>query len=296
MSEIYKQLSEDIFLKNYVNGVLHDASGPVTVEIFQDGDSIATPSTTHISTGIYSANIASSHTQEETELTAIWSYNSTTKTDKYDVVTPYLDVQTIISLAPDGTPWEDAKYAEAYARNKITRATAQTFGNELKTILVLGRGTDYLPLPHRIIDFTQMYENNNLVIDSNIDLNIFNQFGVVVSSTNFALVLDPVGRDFAEFRQTGIKFMGRAFKESYSYSIFGRFGWESVPEAIASATRELIEDYWCQDNKWREAYVLNIKTTSGWQVEFQPGVFVSTGNSYVDYILADYTWLGVVII
>jgi len=286
--EIYKDSSETIYFRNYVSGVLTNTDGAVVATLLDSAmEEVSVLDVTTGTTGTYSALIPKSATTEETELYVRWDFDEIDKTDPYEVVTPYLDTYDIISLAPSGTSWSDAKYAEQYARNKINAATGQTFGNRTKYVSSLGKGTDVLTLNERVISCTALYENTLQVIQIG-GVDEFNDFGydIRVSDSNMAIVVDDT-TDIVEYRQTGLRYRGKAFTESYDYKVYGVFGWGRVPSEISSATKELIQDYWCNDNKWRETYVKSMKN-GDWTVEFDPGVYVGTGNFYVDAMIQDY--------
>lgn len=291
--EIYKDSSETVYLRNYVNGVLTnlDSVPEVELEVIV-GDEAESGSGTTLSvatgaTGVYSVTIPQSATVAESVAVLYWASEDLAKTDRYNVVTPYIDTYDLISLSPEGTDWEDLKYAEQYARNKINQATGQTFGKTYGSIEVPGRGSDVLPLTKRLIDYSYIYENNSLIIDVEEEENLFG-YDIRVSDTNASLLIDR-DTDIVEYRATNSSYRGSAFAEDYQYKIVGNFGWNYVPSAIESCAKELVGDYWCNDNKWRESYINKMKS-GDWQVEYHPGVYMSTGNSYVDAVLSDYLW------
>ncbi len=291
--ELYKDLPDNAYLKIYVEGVLTNADGDVSAELFDiDGSSLDDDLTvTHVSTGIYKVTVPASATAEEGNITIEWSYDSVVKIDIYSIITPYIEISDLLEIVPEGTSWKDAKYAEAYARNKIDAMTGQSFGNQYKQMAVKGKGTDILIMPQRIISFNELVENNELVVDDTT--NTFNH-NIEVSKSNFAIMVSTT-EDVIEYRQTGIRSRGGAFKEAWDYKVTGRFGWENVPEDIRSCSKELIKNYFCSDNTYREGYVLNVKSNT-WQIEFDTGVFSGTGNFYVDSILSDYVWIQMVVI
>lgn len=285
--EIYKSYSETAYLRIYVNGVLTNASGSVTAKIYDIYGEVLvnSPTITAVSTGIYSLVIPATATVEEGDFSVVWSFNGIQKTNIYSVVTPYIEAYDLLSVVPDGTSWEGAKIAEQYARDKIEAFTGQTFGNQIKIVNCKGKGTDFLPVPQRIISFESVVENGVEVIDITDEINDFGN-DVKISSTKYALEVDR-DSDVTEYRQTGMRTRGGAFKESWDYDVYGKWGWEFVPNDIQLVAKELVRDYFCQDNKFKESYVLSVKT-NGFGTQFDPGIFYGTGNSYCDLILNDY--------
>lgn len=290
--EIYKSSPENAYLRIYVEGVLTDAESEVTATLFGDEEPVEleVDKVSDIE-GTYKTTIPAMYTSEEGDIFIQWTFDDTVKTDVFTIVTPYIDTYTLLSLCPVGTTWEEAKYAEQYARLKIEAATGQSFGNQNKSVNLKGRGTDVLVSTERIISFNSLTENNVLVIDS--EINIFGE-NIKVSDTNFGLCVDRTS-SIVDYRQTGIRDRGGIFKESYDYLVEGSFGWESVPVEVAAASQELISDYWCSDNQYRESYVKRIKS-GDWSVDFDSGVFAGTGNSYVDSLLSDYYIINMVVV
>jgi hypothetical protein len=292
--ELYIGQSANIYLRLYSDGILTDPLGSVTAKLFDELVLIETLDVIDVEPGIYKVILSSLDTYKEGELSIEWSYDDIIKTDVYNVVTPYIDTFDLLEIMPEGTEWADAKYAEQYARYKINSATGQTFGNQSKILDgVKGRGTDVLPLPQRAIRIDKLFENNRLVIDIDQNYNVFND-KIKISPSKYSLLIDKE-EDVVDFRQTGIKNRGGAFKESFNYSIKGKFGWESVPPDIASCSKELIKSYLCSDKVYKESYLLAIQN-GDWSLEFNPGVFSSTGNVYCDHILSDYININLVVI
>lgn len=289
--EIYKNTSEQVAFYNYVNGQLTDLeevpSATYTLLVGEESSVTGTLSVATGTTGIYTALIPESLTNDEGIIDVEWETESSSSLRSYNVVTPYIDVHELVSISPSGASWEEMKYAEVYARNKIQQATGQTFGLTLTSVTAHGNGTDILPLVKRVEEVRKLYENQLLVIDTEEEIQNFS-YPIRVTSTNSAIAIDR-DSDIAEWRQTGILDRGHAFTEGYEYKLYGEFGWKRVPEAIKSCSKELISDYFCNDKKWRDSYISKIKS-GDWQIEYHPGVFMSTGNSYVDTILSDYIW------
>lgn len=293
--EIYKGSPENIYFRNYLEGTLANITDTVTVAISGDGitGSPVTLSVTKVDDGVYRATIPATATAEEGEITAVWSYSTLTVSQTYTVVTPYVETYDLLSICPSGTSWDDIKYSELYARNKINGVTGQSFGKFTSSESAQGKGTDYLLLPKRILSINKLYKNNVLVIDIDGDTNTFGE-DVMVSPSKYSIVIDR-DYDVTEHRQTGIIYRGGAFREEDSFVVNGLYGWDSVPSDISSCAKELVSDYWCKDNTWRESYVSKIKA-GDWQAEFSSDVFTGTGNSYVDLILTDYIWINMVVI
>jgi hypothetical protein len=80
------------------------------------------------------------------------------------------------------------------------------------------------------------------------------------------------------------------FQNGYRYKVFGRFGYEYLPDEV-----ELIKDYFSKDNIWRNKYVNKISTFD-WDFEYGSGATSGTGNLYADQLLSDYVISKVLLI
>lgn len=282
--EIYVGSPETVYFRNYRNGQLMPLTGPPATVKIVDGQVVETLSVATVGTGVYSTDLLS---LEEESFQVKWSSDGLDYTQTYQTITPYVEIYDLISASPDDATWEEMKDAEKYARFRIDSFTSQRFGKRYDAYDASGNGTDYLPLPRRLLQIKKLYENNNLVIDIDNDVNTFGR-NVKPSQQHSSLQVDST-YDIAEWRMTGIDMRGWAFREGYKYLVEGYFGWDSVPNDVQICSKELISDYFCSDRKWREDYVTSLKN-GDWTAQFDPAFFFGTGNSYVDAILTDYIW------
>lgn len=97
-------------------------------------------------------------TQTETELEVRWDFTMdgvpVTKSDYFEVVTPYLSIAEVKRIAPEFSD-EDAAEVEASVRHVINAHTGQSFGFQRgRTYTVEGHGESALRLPQRLVGIT----------------------------------------------------------------------------------------------------------------------------------------------
>ena len=101
-------------------------------------------------TGKYYVDIDARTIQDESVLDVTWEWDGNPsvgfnreRKSQYRVVTPYVDIDTLISIFPEAT-FDELKSAEHYARTIVDNFTGQTFGKAKKHLTMFGSGTDYL--------------------------------------------------------------------------------------------------------------------------------------------------------
>lgn len=238
-----------------------------------------------------------------------WSYSvdgsQVTETDFVYVVTPYSTIDEIVSELGFSMRPEDANYysydkirsAARIARMTINTELGFSLQKESKTVTAYGDGADVLIIPEKIISINSITENDELVIDSTNNYNIFG-FDVEITETGYGIRVVPPnpGDDIdeqEEFDYTGLS-RGR-FRDGYRYEITGVFGWSYIPVEIKQCMYLLINDLLCNDSLWRSKYVKKINSGQ-MSVELSSQSFNGTGNALVDSILQKFKMIQAVII
>jgi hypothetical protein len=214
-----------------------------------------------------------------------------------NVVTPYIELHEIKEILGKNASDEECFQAEAAARQIINAHTGQEFGFFEGTIKVLSNYDEALPLPRRMIEPTKIVAGSTVIFDRNTPTSYLNYLGenqfVVTGSGMFLkrpiwasslVVGDMYSADPIEAPSyTGV----RKFENDILYTITGKFGYETVPEAVRQAAQILTEQYECADKEYREQYLESIKSAD-WRIQFNSGAYRRTGNARADKLLSPY--------
>ena len=326
MAEIYKDQTSPIKTKIFWGGELVDADGSVTAVIYDITEDntvspavsptvpVGTFTATKLETdmGTYQVILPLSLCRRNRKFKVEWRYtvNNNQASHIYftDVVTPYANLSDIIDDLNFGTDPSDPNYksyhelqmAEKYARKLIEIYTNQVFHLYDDRQIVYGSGADILPMPFKINQIHELYENDVLLVD-NIN-NISNwTYAPMISESGFGIRINKqqlndgmvyVSNGLVPPTINDLGFSG-AFKKDYRYSVQGRFGWSSVPDNVEEACIILIKQFFDQDRAWKDKYVKNISTFD-WQFEFLDKAHTGTGNLYADQLLSPYVLNGMV--
>jgi hypothetical protein len=229
-------------------------------------------------------------------------FNST----EYIYVTiPYLTVDEIIlelgfSPYPEGAnyqPFEKIHAAARTARMIINNYLGFSLTENTNPVVAYGTNADVLSLPHRIIEFKKLYENDQLIIDIDEDIN---NWGVEleITETNNALrvIASTAGEDIQESERSFILDINPAkFKDGYRYKVEGTFGYQVLPLEVKQAMLLIVNDLLCNDSIWRSKYVKKMNTGQ-MSVELSSLAFAGTGNAIADAILQKFKMIQLVII
>jgi hypothetical protein len=256
--------------------------------------------------GVYEVYPAISYTTRNRQLKLEWVYSvegtSVTKTHKLFVTTPYVDLAQAADALGIGSDMSDPNYksyydltqAERWARKIIENYTGQQFYLYDGLHTVYGAGTDVLPLPFKLSEIHEVYQNDILIID---EINkVYNSvYPIMLSESGFGIRVDKSNMlDNTVYTANGMVpptindiGSGGAFGRGYTYRVAGRYGWEEVPDEVELATIELMKDYFSKDKAWRNKYLHSIQTFD-WHFEYNQESYRGTGNVYVDQILLPY--------
>jgi hypothetical protein len=326
MAEIYKDQTSPIKTKIFWGGELVDADDDVIAVVYDITEDntisptvnpnvpVGTFTATKLETdmGTYQVVLPLSLCRRNRKFKVEWRYevdgNQASHIYFTDVVTPYANLSDIIDDLNFGTDTSDPNYksyhelqmAEKYARKLIEIYTNQVFHLYDDRQIVYGSGADILPMPFKMNQIHELYENDVLLVD-NIN-NISNwTYAPMISESGFGIRVNRQQlNDGMVYVSNGlvpptINDLGSsgAFKKDYRYSVQGRFGWLSVPDNVEEACIILIKQFFDQDRAWKDKYVKNISTFD-WKFEFMEDAHRGTGNLYADQLLSPYVLNGMV--
>jgi hypothetical protein len=327
MAEIYKDQTAPVKTKIFwageitnadndlVTATIYDITEDNTVNPTVDPNSVLlTLQATKLETdiGTYQVVIPFAYCRRNRKFKIVWSYsvNGNQASHSYfiDVVTPYANMADILEDLNIGTDPGDPNYktyhelqmAEKYARKLIESFTAQFFYLYDETQIVYGHGSDILPLPFRIHEIHELYENDILLVDK-INSNNNWIYNPIISESNFGIRVNK--QDLVDnliYSANGLvppsvndRGSRGAFKKDYRYSVAGRFGWSSVPDNVEEACIILIQQFFDKDKDWRNKYVKSVSTFD-WKFEYMEDAHRGTGNLYADQLLTPYVINGMV--
>ena len=228
--------------------------------------------------------------------------------DNLNIERPYVDPATLGSTAS-----EIAKYTEyeGLAR-EIINAITGGFYYYTDWIETTGQGTDYLSLWDRVYKIRKVYENAELVWDSDQDPAALGNWNYIITKDKTAITKDPVVQTGAENRaesypvglylapsdsleifdteDSGNTFalkVGVVFPEGWDYLINYEGGYKVVPYDIKEATMLLIEDIKCGKLEYFKRYITSYNTDQ-YRIQIDKDSFNGTGNILVDKILEKY--------
>lgn len=209
------------------------------------------------------------------------------------VVTPVLELHEVKAILGDDATDDEVRSVEAAVRHVINAHTGQTFGYSEKTIVVPGTGDRSLRLPERLISFTVLETPEAT----------YNTAGFSIASDGWylrlyqssLLTIKQMPPEFSLDRgpviQTPYTSYWSNFSRSRTFSITGKWGYESVPAQVKEAARLLVNDYACSEALYRDRYLESIKAAD-WRLQFSSQAWDYTGNVRADQLLADYVLLN----
>ena len=326
MAEIYIDQTSPIKTKIFWGGQIIDADGIVTATVYDITEdatvnptvdpevAIVTLTAEKLETdaGTYQVVIPIQYCRRNRKFKVVWEYEvgGVEGSHSYytDVVTPYANMSDIWEDLNLGTDPSDPNYktyhevqmAEKYARKLIEGFTAQSFYLYDDTQIVYGHGADILPLPFKLYEIHELYENDVLLYDAINDVNNW-MYVPQVSESGFGIRINRQNLlDNTIYTANGMvpptindyNYRG-AFKKDARYSVQGRFGWSSVPDNIEEACIVLIGQFFEKDTAWRNKYVKGINTFD-YKFEYMEDAHRGTGNLYADQLLLPYVITGMV--
>ena len=318
MAEIYINSTAPIKHKVFYRGEISDADSNPIVEVYDVTDDPAlipelTPDLLvltldteklEVDTGVYQVFLPYSYTDKPRSFKFKWIYEvnseEMSKVHSIFVVPPYTDITQAMDVLNLGIDPSDPNYkdyfqlaeAERYARKQIEYFTLQRFYLADQLFTVYGSGADSLPMPFRLVEVHELYENDILLVDTIHDINNWN-YSLQISESQFGIRVNRAGMlDNTVYLANGmvpptINYEdGGAFRKGVPYRLQGKFGWGVVPDEVELACIELMRDFFNKDG-WRNRYIKSISTFD-WQFEYGTQSSTGTGNLYVDQLLSPY--------
>ncbi len=263
----------------------------------------------------YRATLNMADTQREGELQVDWSLTvdtvPVTKTDYFEVITPYLTYGEVKEIWPNATDAEIAE-VEAAVRFVINAHTGQTFGfASNKTIVVEGHGDNSLRLPSRLVTLTGWS-----TLTANLDPNAViivsdgwylkkawaDELSQITSTSTYWTGWDSVnsaapGEPGYEkpshgpvISAPGTSGISTPWRAGYPFTIVGDWGYKTVPNVVRAAARLLVNDYACQEIAYRDRYLESVKAAD-WRLQFSSRAWEYTGNVRADQLLSEFVLL-----
>jgi hypothetical protein len=313
--------------KIFWKGVLSDADSLPTVKIFDITEDPAisppvSPTTqlasltaekSEIDPGTYDVYLPLSLTDRQRKLQLTWIYqvesNTVSKVHEVFVTKPYADIAQAMDALGVSSHASDPNYksyaelcaAERWARKIIENYTGQDFYLYDDLYTVYGAGSDVLPLPYKLNDLHELYENDILLLDN---INAINNltYNVQVSETGFAIRVNKANMlDNTVYTANGMvppsinDFESGVFRSGATYKVQGKYGWIDIPDEVELACIELMKDYFSNDKNWRNKYLKKMQSFD-WNFEYNGDSFRGTGNVYVDQLLDQYVLTQMMVI
>jgi len=264
-----------------------------------------TPVKSEVDTGTYNLYLPFDYSNRQKQLRLEWTYRvngqDARKEHKIFVQTPYTDMSQAIDALGLGSDYSDPNSksytelcnAERYARKLIEAYTGQQFYLYDDVQIAYGSGSDILPLPYKLSELHELYQNDILLLDTINDIDNWN-YNTIISESGFGIRINRANMlDNTVYTANGMvpppinDTYNGVFANGSTYRIQGKFGWEEVPDEVDLACIELMKDYFSKDKIWRNKYMKSIKTFD-WQFEYNSGTYSGTGNLYADQILLPY--------
>ena len=208
-----------------------------------------------------------------------------TKTQKYNVVTPYISTRWIKKNLMEGSSDEEIRGAEAAARYIVQAHTGQTFGKVTETKIITGAGGDSLALPARAISIDTI---NGVALPASYSITgdgwylSHPRFGLPSIRADYygiheanGVIENPYGYHYQTFIKDG------------KFEIAGTWGYDEVPDAVTEAMKLLVNDYASGDSMYRDRYLVSM-TAADWRIQFTNGAFSQTGNVRADQLLSEF--------
>ncbi len=279
-------------------------SNSVSVSLYHEfGDLVSGPtSATRTGTGVYTITygqessgiyILNSSGKYKAEFTYAVSGTTYTQTQVINVYTPYITYEEFFEEYPELEESFGPKFekSERQVRNIINTFTGQSFDPyNKKTLILNGSNTEnlHLPLPiytirkvitdvgtteeETIHDITTSLENLEKVRTG-----VFN-FGSSYYIRWKKSLLDSVN----------VMLYTNKFKPKTTYSVYGDFGWQFVPENVKQAAVLILADMMNDDSAYRRHgfYAVDLDIV---KLQSKQSFYESTGNIDADTLLMDYT-------
>lgn len=285
-----------------------------TYKVFVNGTQVGTTANATVSSGIATTTLpyaaVASECSVRVELSFVYQSATYVRNTLIDVVTPYLELYEVKEVWPQATDAEAAE-VEAVVRHVINSHTGQTFGYSVETLEVEGHGETSLRLPKRLVELTGLSTRSavlnplSAIIVSDgwyLKKGWSDELSAISDTSTYWSNWEP-SNDVAPgdpgyekpnhgpiTKAPGVRTTPTPWKDDYPFTITGKWGYASVPEAVREAAKLLVNDYACSEIAYRDRYLESIKAAD-WRLQFSSRAWEYTGNVRADQLLSDYVIL-----
>lgn len=298
--EVYRNEIEQLRHYVVVAGEFAAADGVVMVRVFDpDGTEVHADEADIVAVAgeptYYATNIGPAITDLESGYSLQWTYTvggvAVVKTEELHIVTPYVPLSTLMLLP------ELAEF-DTFALRKMERLVAgiidvytnQTFSRENDAAyIVLGQDSDSLALPKRLIELASVE-----LLDGTDSITPYPLTAYVVTDPDRPWLLRR-RKDFDVSRRLSPTTNYRFFKYPELYRVTGDWGWDYVPAEVTRAAEILVKEYFCEDSKYRDKYIANIRA-GDWRMEFKVTGDETTGSANADMLLTGFRNVALAVI
>ena len=211
------------------------------------------------------------------------SSNETVSITNIDVIRPYCDISSIASSL--GIKQSEAIEYERIARY-IIDSHAGTFNYIRKEKEFIGDGSDQLLIDENIHNLYKVYENEELMYDSEAENN---QITYKINKQLNAIVVDIEGGNnrvnYPKIWRD--RYLDIDFFDGYEYLIDADYGWRVIPQDIQEASQLLIQDIVDDNLRYINKYIESFDNDD-FKIKFSKNWTSTTGNRVVDRILERY--------
>jgi hypothetical protein len=305
--EVYEREIRTVRHTIWVDGdaVESDAGFPVMLRVYTDDDTYEELEAAYDSTrNDYYVRLGSDVTSTFESRVITWAYQIggqmvESAPEHLAVVKPSITYNQFMTRYPKSIIEEkEFRLVEPVVRKVIETYCNQIFTREdNRSYVITGQNSDSLPLPRQLINLESV-----VVMDPSIRVD---DDGVRTEDAYELMpyiTFDENDRWSLRRRTTWPVTRGltptsnyRFFKYPTRYRVTGDWGWEMVPEDVTRAAGILVNDYGCQDAKYREKYIANIRA-GDWRMEFIATGDETTGNANADMILSRFRNVGLAVI
>jgi hypothetical protein len=199
-----------------------------------------------------------------------------------DIVRPYSNPNTTATAL-------SIKTSEATEHERLARYIIDSYTGGFNFIRkekeFIGDGSDQLLIDENIHKLYKLYENGELIYDSESNTN---ESEYKVHKQLNAIVLDiPEGNRIDYPKIWRDRFLDVDFFSGYEYVVDGDFGWKVIPQDIQDASEILIQDIANDSLRYVNRYIESFDNDD-FKIKFAKNWSSSTGNRVVDRILERY--------
>lgn len=297
--DIYKNTIGKVSHAIVSDGAVGPAQSAVTFSIAgADGTVLQAGTADYTNNGtydLYEATVAPAVSAVSGTYTVTWTYTMDgfefNPTEQLRVVSPYVTLPEMLDM-PElaGLDSKTLFAMERLVAGIVDVYTNQTFNRENGlSVTVLGQSSEQLALPRRIISLARV---SVLDYPGDTDPYPITEY-VTFDPDNPWMLRRRVDIDSPRSLNPTVTY--KFFRYPQLYQVNGDWGWEFVPEPVRQAARILVKEYFCEDAKYRDKFIDNIRA-GDWRMEFKVTGDETTGSANADMLLTGYRNVGLAVI